>query len=848
MSGAVDLRLAPAVLVAWAAAWAATGPAEPWTAAVLAAATVVACAAVLAVTARRTARRARPGARATRVVAAHVLLAAACAAAVVLSAHVQTAGRAPLARWAEQQPVAELTGRVASEAQPAAFGDGVRWTLAVERVTARGVTLAVRAPVEVTGPRPAPAYGERVAVRAQLDAADAGAAEAATARADRLARTVAPAPAVVTATTTMRTALLAATDGLSPQARGLVPGIAVGDTSRLPPDLDEAFRTTGLTHLTAVSGGHFAIVLALVTAVAGAARLPRAGRVVLVAAVAAAFVLLVRPEPSVQRAAAMCAVTLAGVALGRPAASVPSLATAATVLLLADPWLARTYGFVLSCAATAGLVLLAPPLVRRLAPWTGRPAAFALAVPLAAQAACGPVLVLLDPALATTSVLANVLAAPAVAPATLLGLAATVTAPWWPAAAGALGWLAGLATGWIAAVARWCAGLPGALLPWPGGVGGLLAMAAATVALGVLVLRRPPGEGWPVGWADRPRRVLRDAAAWSRAAGARRRAGLATRRDRTAAAGALVVVLLAVSGATTAAVRTVASGGVPPDWSLAACDVGQGDALVARSGPSSAVVVDVGPDGLAAARCLDALGVERVDLLVLSHFHADHVGGLPAVLAGREVAGALVSPRAEPAGQARRTLAALQAAGVAARVPAAGESGTAGEPGAAGSADRHVEWRVLGAGSAALGPAAAGSGGEEGDGANDASLAVALRVVAPGGAAEVVTLGDLEEAGQEALRSRLESAGQQGVAGGVLDGVDVVKVAHHGSASQSDGLAALLHPGVALVSSGADNTYGHPTERALGLFEGLGAAVVRTDRCGTAVLVLRAGGLALACR
>ncbi|WP_159798818.1 ComEC/Rec2 family competence protein, partial [Puerhibacterium puerhi] len=520
MTGAVDLRLAPAALVAWAAAWAATGPAGPWTRPVLGAAAAVVLGGAVVVAVVAPLGRGGPGARRAGAVAAHVLVAAACAAAVVLSVHVHGAGREPLARWAGQQPVAELTGRVVSEARPAVFGDGERWTLAAERVTGRGVTLEVRAPVEVTAPGPAPAYGERVALRARLGEADAGAGEAATARADGPAAAVAHAPALVGATTTMRAALLAATDGLSPQARGLVPGIAVGDTSRLPPDLEEAFRTTGLTHLTAVSGGHFAVVLALVTAAAGATRLPRAGRVAVVAAVAAGFVLLVRPEPSVQRAAAMCAVTLAGIALGRPAASVPSLATAATVLLVADPWLAREYGFVLSCAATAGLVLLTPPLVRRLAPWTGRPVAFALAVPLAAQAACGPVLVLLAPALPTTSVLANLLAAPAVAPATLLGLAATVTAPWWPAGAQALGWLAGLVTAWIAGVARWCAGLPGALLPWPGGVGGLLALAAATAALGVLVLRRPPGAGWPVAWSGRPRRALRGAAAWSRAAAA----------------------------------------------------------------------------------------------------------------------------------------------------------------------------------------------------------------------------------------------------------------------------------------------------------------------------------------
>ena len=146
------------------------------------------------------------------------------------------------------------------------------------------------------------------------------------------------------------------------------------------------------------------MVVAVLTLLCSLARLPRPARVALVALASLTFVALVRPEPAVLRAAVMAAFALTGVAIGRPAQSVPALAASVVGLLVVDPWLARSFGFVLSAAATAGLVLLAAPLAARLAPWTGDAAAFALAVPLAAQAACGPVLVLLDPSVSTVSI------------------------------------------------------------------------------------------------------------------------------------------------------------------------------------------------------------------------------------------------------------------------------------------------------------------------------------------------------------------------------------------------------------------------------------------------------------
>jgi competence protein ComEC len=823
----IDLRLVPAALAAWLTGWALT--AGPTASGAPSAVVAVAVGGVVLALA------ALVGLRRRRSAVAHAVLVLACVAAVALSVQVHAAGRAPLERLGSERATAVLRGRVASDPRPAAFGTGERWTLDVEAVSARSATSAVRARVEVTASTPAPAYGSRVELRARLAPGEPVAAEVARASASDPPRVVHRPPGVLRGATALRAALMVVTSDLSPQAQGLVPGIAVGDTTRLPDDLRAAFRTTGLTHLTAVSGGHFAIVLALVTTLSGLLRAPRALRVGVVAAVAVGFVLLVRPEPSVLRAAAMCAVTLTGVALGRPAASVPSLAACASVLLIGDPWLSRSYGFALSCAATAGLVLLAPPLVRRLTPWLGQAGGFAVAVPLAAQAACGPVIVLLTPTVSLTSVPANLLAAPAVVPATLLGLAATVTAPWWPLGAHALAWLAGGATWWIAAVARACAGIPGAAMPWPGGAPGALALLAATAAVVVLVLRRAPMGGWPRAWTDGGRRATRELRTYGRAGVARYRAGMATRRDRWVAAVVLGAVLAVVAG-TTAAVRlSTTRSDLPADWQVVACDVGQGDSLVVRTGPAAAIVVDTGPDGDASGRCLDRLGVTRIDLLVLTHFHADHVGGLAAVLAGRDVRAAWTSALREPALGARRAATALADDGVPVRVPETGESGRLGE-GSWG-----VRWRVLGTGLAGGGSPSSGAHGVEGDGVNDASLAVELVSTSASGTLEVVALGDLERPGQEALLASVGSVAE------VADGVDVVKVAHHGSASQSGDLARLLHPRVALVSVGAGNTYGHPTASMLDLYASMGATTVRTDRCGTAVLVVRAGTLGLAC-
>ncbi|MBD8080743.1 ComEC/Rec2 family competence protein [Cellulosimicrobium arenosum] len=793
-----DLRLAPAALTVWAAAAIAVG-ARPAPVLVASAVCAVLLAALLCLDRRRAVRRSRSGgttagARPGAVGGAALLLVG-CLTAVLVSAGAQLASRstAGLDGLARTGATATVTATVRSGVVPrtnpwSGAADQHEVRVELRGLEARGVRTTTRGPLTVVGAGQGWAdvrYGGLVTATGRLGVQG----DRTVLRVDAAPRTVRAPPVLLRAVESMRSDLLAATDPLDAQARGLVPGVAIGDTTRLDDDLDDAMRTTSLTHVTAVSGGHFAIVVACVAGTCVALRAPRWARVGITALATAGFVLLVHPEPSVVRAAAMGAVGLAGLALGRPSRAITALSAAVVVLVVADPWLARSYGFVLSVAATAGLALGAAPLARALAAWCGRVLAHAIALPVAAQAACAPVLVLLDPSVSAYAVPANLLAAPALAPATLLGVLATLVAPSAPGTATVVAWLAGRCTWWIATVARFFADLPGARLPWPGGWGGLVLLAALTataVGLCAWLRRRSGAPQVDMSTGRRPRPVVLLAAA---------------------------LVLGLVLGGLHAA-RTVRDrGGVPGDWVVVACDVGQGDALVLRSGPGSAVVVDVGPAGDAASRCLDLLGVRRVDLLVLSHFHADHVGGLEPVLAGRTVQRALVTGARDPVHQADQTLAALDAARVPVEVPEPGESGTVG-PGS-------VRWQVL-------------QVGAQGQEANDASIA--LRVEVEG--VDVVALGDLEDAGQGALAATLDAPG--GVAA-----VDVVKVAHHGSSVQSDRLARLLSPSVALVSSG-ENTYGHPTDRALDLYRSGGATVLRTDLCGPVVLVVRGDELGVA--
>ena len=255
----------------------------------------------------------------------------------------------------------------------------------------------------------------------------------------------------------------------------------------MTPELDAAMKESSLSHLTAVSGANCAIVVGLAfgaVAAAGGSRRARVGGGV---AALIGFVLLVTPEPSVVRAAAMALIAMLGVLLGRTGAGIAVLCLAVTVLLVGDPWLSGSLGFALSAVATGSLLLWARPLATGLAQRMPRAMALALSVPLAAQLACGPLLVIITPTVPLYGVIANLLAAPAAPIATIVGLAACLSAPlpWVQSGLTAIAWLP---AAWIAGTAHTVSSLPGDQVPWLEGWTGVAALAAVSLAIGAVIV------------------------------------------------------------------------------------------------------------------------------------------------------------------------------------------------------------------------------------------------------------------------------------------------------------------------------------------------------------------------
>ncbi|HQR27339.1 MAG TPA: MBL fold metallo-hydrolase, partial [Nocardioides sp.] len=254
--------------------------------------------------------------------------------------------------------------------------------------------------------------------------------------------------------------------------------------------------------------------------------------------------------------------------------------------------------------------------------------------------------------------------------------------------------------------------------------------------------------------------------------------------------------------------------GWPPDgWVLVACDVGQGDALVLNAGSGSAVVVDAGPDPRAVDRCLRRLGVSRVPLVVLTHFHSDHVGGLSGVLRRREVGGIVVTPLADPPEGVGLVREVARAAGVPVSVAAYGSTWEVGP------VALQVLWPT---------PDQPRAGPGDGSTANNASVVLLGQVHD----VRLLLSGDLEPEGQDALA-------------GLLPGltVDVLKVPHHGSRYQDLDFLLSLRARVALVSVGADNDYGHPSKETLAPLQAAGTEVLRTDIEGDLAVLEQRGQL-----
>jgi competence protein ComEC len=756
----LDLRLAPAALATWLAAAAAIG--WPVSTGLLASA-ALALAGLLS-------------ARATRAPAVVALLIAAAGAVAVAALRGGAVTIGPVPGLAVERAQVSVLARVVGDPVLTAgtFAPFAIVRLTVTQVTGRGATTHVSSPVVAVGDATWSRLrlGQTIRASGRLGAATTPDVAAAL-YGDSDPIVVSEPSWVWRSAGAVRQGIREAVSRSPPTEAALVPALVDGEEAAELGPLSDDFQAAGLTHLLAVSGSNLTLVLSFTLLVSRLAGVRAHGLTVVAVLAVVFFVLLARPEPSVLRAAAMGVVGIAGLAAGGRRRGSRSLCVAVLVLVLLDPWLARSPGFLLSTLATAGILLFGRLWRDALAAWMPAWLAEAIAVPLAAQVACTPVVAALSGSVSVVAVAANVAAAPAVGPATVLGLVGGLVALASDSASHVVGAVASAPAWWILRVAETAAGARGALVTWSVGAVGIAILAALCVA----------------------------AAASMRSLLARPVACIAV----------AIVTLLG-------AVQPWGRLGWPPrDWLLAMCDVGQGDALALHVAGGSAVVVDAGPDPRLVDRCLDDLDVSRVPVVVLTHFHADHVDGLPGVLDGRQVGQIEVSPLRVPADGVDQVSRWAADAHVPVATAVLGESWQVGD----------VAWTTLGPTDATLHSVGAAES-TEGSVPNNAS--VVMRVEVDGYV--LLLTGDAEPEEQDAI-----------LATGADLQADVVKVSHHGSGRQEPDFYAQTGASVALISVGADNDYGHPAAETVDLMESLDMRVYRTDLDGTVVVAERGGRL-----
>ncbi len=616
--------------------------------------------------------------------------------------------------------------------------------------------------------------------------------------------------------------LAALRHGLASGLESLVPepeaalgvGILLGIRSGIDPALEDSFARAGLTHVVAISGWNIAIVTALAAAALRPLRRRPGGRwteatatVVLVVG----YVVLVGGSPSVVRAALMSSALLVARLGGTRSHAASALALAALVMLLVAPPLLWDVGFQLSALATGGLLAFAGPIDRRLV-WMARPVREPIALTVAAQIATLPVVLGSFERLSLVAPVANVAVVPLVplvmATSALAAPVGLVTAPFDGPLIAAASWLAG-GLGW----------LPLRALVAVGSMAGSVPLASVPV--------EPPG--WlPFAWypvvALVALRAPHDANADPLSLGltplGRGSPAIGHERAPFRMPSPLILVLGVVS---LLVLFTVATG---PDGRLhvAALDIGQGDAILVTAPTGAVALVDGGPDPERTLRELGAMlpfHRRRIDLVVLTHPHQDHVAGLVDVLERYRVGVVLDPGRPFENASYDRFL-----------TDAAAEPGATVALARAGmviALDDTTTFRVL-----FPDPADAAAPLPEDD-INNASVVLLLE----SRGVRVLLTGDAELPVEHLLAER-----------GLLAPVTVLKVGHHGSTSSTSAeLLDAIHPTLALISCGVGNDYGHPAPETIDRLAEYGIGTLRTDRDGTVEvasdgvrLEVRAGG------
>ena len=569
--------------------------------------------------------------------------------------------------------------------------------------------------------------------------------------------------------------------GTSPAASALLRGFVLGEDDRIDPRTADEFKRSGLAHLLAVSGMNIVLLAVLAGVVLAAAGVPLRQRLLCILGLIAVYVPVAGGGPSIQRAGLMGAAGVVAALAGRPRSRWYAVLAALAGTLALDPRASGDIGWQLSFAAVIGILLASAPIGAALAgPRPGRVRA-ALAegagLTIAATLATAPLIAFHFGTLSIVTLPANLLAAPLEAPVMWLGMLAAALGQQSVLPVTPITWLGGTAVGYVAQVASWTAAPSWAQLQVASGDPRGLAASYALLGLSTWVVLR---------WA-------------------RRRRGLRSGRSGRHAARVIALALAVLVALLTAAVLPAGKAPSSAGLRIDVLDVGQGEATLLRPADGAPVLVDAGPPDADVAGQLDALGVDRLAALAISHPQLDHEGGAAAVLA-RIPTGRLAFARV-----GAPTLGAARRSGARPLRIAAGDS--------IGSGSLHL--RALWPSAAALRARAPGS---------DANL-TSLVLLARFHGFELLLPGDAEA----------ESA--------PLDPgpIEALEVSHHGSADA--GLEALLDrstPQLAVVSVGAGNPYGHPTAPTLATLAAHGVRVLRTDEDGAVSIEVAPDGASFA--
>lgn len=528
----------------------------------------------------------------------------------------------------------------------------------------------------------------------------------------------------------------------------LIPGVVVGDDTGLPEHIVQDMRILGLSHLTAVSGAHVSLVIAVILGVLGRRRPGVAGIISAFALIG--LVQLVGAEASVLRAGYMGLFVCVALAIRRATTAFPLLCLTIIIVALLDVELARSLGFQLSAVATGAIIVFSYPLQKRLAEQIPSAIADVLSISLIAAVATGPLLLNIQDRASIWSAVANALVSPVVAPLTILGMLGALLLPVAVWAAIPLLRMCEIFTLWMATVTAKLINLPGSNLPTH------IALIGHAIIVVVLV------AGVYVGMVH------------------------------------YVLTAFALMAGAAALAPTLPTQAHPANWETIQCDVGQGSAYLARKGTSH-ILIDVGPEDGRISTCLSDAGIERIDLLIISHFDADHVRGLAELIDAVEIGQVWYSENLHPHYNSSWARDLLDHHEIPHRTARKGDTYSSFEQGE-NSGEPMIE---------IVGPVVTTN--------NDQSTnADSLVAVVNTQTHRTLALADAPYERQLTLRSE-------------VDEIDIVIVGHHGAADQSQELAEHLRPTITLVSVG-ENDYGHPTDNALRIWDA--PIMARTDECG----------------